>query len=322
MTLNPASTDAAKIGRHAAVAQNEVVRAPLAATSLTQASASRSSSKPFPYFAYLGRLVLYAVVTAGAVTYAMPFVWMLSTAVKPGYQVYAMPPVWIPETIEWSNFWVPWTNLPFADFYVNTIIVTFLSVTGTLLSSSIVAFAFARMRFRGRDKLFLLVLSTMMLPNQVTLVPLYLLFTKLGWINSLLPLIVPTWFGSAFHIFLLRQYMMSIPLELDDAARMDGASWIDIYWRIVVPLSRPAIGVVSIFAFTGAWNDYLHPLIYLNETKNFTIALGLPLLSSRYVTEIQATMAQTILALLPLLLAFFLAQRFYIQGVVVSGVKG
>ena len=270
----------------------------------------------------VSRFILYALVCAGAVTYAMPFVWMLSTAVKPGYQVYLVPPVWLPERYDWSNFWVPWNNLPFAQFYANTAIVTFFTVAGTLVSSSMVAFAFARMRFRGRDRLFLLVLSTMMLPNQVTLVPLYLLFTKLGWINSLLPLIVPHWFGSAFHIFLLRQYMMSTPLELDDAARIDGASWLDIYWRISVPLARPAIGVVSIFAFTGAWNDYLYPLIYLNETKNFTIALGLPLLSSRYVTEIQQTMAQTVLAILPLILAFFLAQRYYIQGVVVTGVKG
>jgi len=278
--------------------------------------------RPLRFGYYLGRLVLYGIVLAGAITYAMPFVWMLSTAVKPGYQVYLIPPVWFPETYQWSNFWVPWGNLPFAQFYANTSLVTFFSVTGTLVSSSLVAFAFARMRFRGRDRLFLLVLSTMMLPNQVTLVPLYLLFTKLGWINSLLPLIVPHWFGSAFHIFLLRQYMMSIPLELDDAARIDGASWIDIYWRITVPLARPAMGVVSIFAFTASWNDYLYPLIYLNETKNFTIALGLPLLSSRYVTEIQQTMAQTVLAILPLILVFFLAQRYYIQGVVVSGVKG
>lgn len=270
----------------------------------------------------VSRVILYSLVLSGAITYAMPFVWMLSTAVKPGYQVYLVPPVWLPDKYEWSNFWVPWNNLPFAQFYANTAIVTFFTVTGTLVSSSLVAFAFARMRFRGRDRLFLLVLSTMMLPNQVTLVPLYLLFTKLGWINSLLPLIVPHWFGSAFHIFLLRQYMMSTPLELDDAARIDGASWFDIYWRISVPLARPAIGVVSIFAFTGAWNDYLYPLIYLNETKNFTIALGLPLLSSRYVTEIQQTMAQTVLAILPLILAFFLAQRYYIQGVVVTGVKG
>ena len=270
----------------------------------------------------LGRGVLYLLVAIGAVLYAMPFVWMLSTSVKPSAQVYLVPPVWIPATFEWGNFVRPWQNLPFATFYKNTLIYTLASVFGQLLSSSLVAFAFARMRFRGRGFLFILILSTIMLPNQVTLVPLYLLFTKLHWINTLLPLIVPNFFGGAFNIFLLRQYMMTIPLELDDAARMDGASWFQIYWRIILPMARPALGVIAVLSFTFHWNDYLYPLIYLNETKNFTISLGLPLLNSRYVTDIQATMAQSVIAVLPLIVLFFVAQRYYIQGVVVSGVKG
>jgi multiple sugar transport system permease protein len=270
----------------------------------------------------IGRAILYLAVAFGAVMYAMPFVWMLSTSVKPSSQVYLVPPVWIPATFEWSNFVKPWQNLPFGAFYLNTLIYTLTSVFGQLLSSSLVAFAFARMRFRGRGVLFILILSTIMLPNQVTLVPLYLLFTKLGWINTLLPLIVPNFFGGAFNIFLLRQYMMTIPLELDDAARMDGAGWFQIYWRIVLPMARPALGVIAVLSFTFHWNDYLYPLIYLNETKNFTVSLGLPLLNSRYVTEIQATMAQSVIAVLPLIVLFFVAQRYYIQGVVVTGVKG
>jgi multiple sugar transport system permease protein len=270
----------------------------------------------------IGRAILYLVVAFGAVMYAMPFVWMLSTSVKPAAQVYLVPPVWIPSSFEWGNFVRPWQNLPFATFYMNTLIYTLTSVAGQLLSSSLVAFAFARMRFRGRGFLFILILSTLMLPNQVTLVPLYLLFTKLHWINTLLPLIVPNFFGGAFNIFLLRQYMMTIPLELDDAARMDGAGWFQIYWRIILPLARPALGVIAVLSFTFHWNDYLYPLIYLNETKNFTVSLGLPLLSSRYVTDVQATMAQSVIAVLPLIVLFFLAQRYYIQGVVVSGVKG
>jgi multiple sugar transport system permease protein len=271
---------------------------------------------------FLGRGLLYLIVALGAVMYAMPFVWMLSTSVKPSAQVYLVPPVWIPATFEWSNFGRPWQNLPFATFYKNTLIYTLTSVFGQVLSSSLVAFAFARMRFRGRGFLFILILSTIMLPNQVTLVPLYLLFTKLGWINTLLPLIVPNFFGGAFNIFLLRQYMMTIPLELDDAARIDGAGWFQIYWRIVMPMARPALGVVAVLSFTFHWNDYLYPLIYLNETKNFTVSLGLPLLNSRYITDIQATMAQSVIAVLPLIALFFIAQRYYIQGVVVSGVKG
>ncbi len=283
---------------------------------------SRAARQPLPLGRIAGRTVLYLLVATGAVLYAMPFVWMLSTSVKPGYQVYLIPPVWIPARFEWENYIRPWLNLPFATFYRNTIIITVLGMTGTLLSSSLVAFAFARMRFRGRDLLFLLVLSTMMLPSQVTLVPLYILFSKLGWINTFLPLIVPQWFGSAFNIFLLRQYMMTIPLEMDDAARIDGAGWFQLYWRILMPLSAPALGVVAIFSFTFNWNDYLHPLIYLNAVQNFTVSLGLPLLNSRYVTEIQQTMAQSVLAILPVLAVFFFAQRYYIQGIVISGVKG
>lgn len=271
---------------------------------------------------YAGRSVLYVVVAGMAVLYAMPFVWMVSTSVKPSYQIYVVPPIWIPETFDWSNFVNPWYNLPFPRFYYNTIVVTVTSIIGTLLSSSLVAFAFARMRFRGRGFLFVLVLSTLILPQQVTLIPQYLLFTKLGWINTLLPLIVPYWFGSAFPIFLIRQYMMTIPLEIDDAARIDGAGWFQLYWRIVMPMAAPALGVVGILSFNFHWNDYFHPLIYLNETTNFTVALGLPLLNSRYVADIQQTMAQTVLAIIPVMVVFFLAQRFYIQGVVVSGVKG
>ncbi|HEV8636884.1 MAG TPA: carbohydrate ABC transporter permease [Chloroflexota bacterium] len=271
---------------------------------------------------YTGRVVLYLLVGFLAFLFAMPFVWMLSTAVKPGYQVYVMPPVWIPDYFDWSNFVRPWQNLPFHLFYRNTIVITVASIIGTLLSSSLVAFAFARMRFRGRNVLFVLVLSTIILPSQVTLIPQFLIFTWLGWINTLLPLIVPYWFGSPFNIFLIRQYMMTIPIEMDDAARIDGCGWLQLYWRIVMPMAAPALGVVAIFSFNFHWNDYLHPLIYLNETKNFTVALGLPLLNSRYVTDIQQTMAQTILAVIPVMLVFFFAQRYYIQGIVVTGVKG
>jgi multiple sugar transport system permease protein len=247
---------------------------------------------------------------------------MLSTAVKPGYEVYVLPPIWIPSQFNWENFWIPWQNLPFHLFYRNTIIVTVTSIIGVVLSSSIVAFAFARMRFRGRELMFALVLSTIILPSQVTLIPQFLIFTKLGWINTLWPLIIPYWFGTPFNIFLIRQYMMTLPLEIDDAARIDGAGWFQLYWRIVLPMCGPALGVVAIFSFNFHWNDYLHPLIYLNEYKNFTVSLGLPLLSSRYITDIQQTMAQTVIAILPVMLVFFFAQRYYIQGVVITGVKG
>lgn len=268
------------------------------------------------------RLVIYALTLFGAVVFSMPFVWMLSTSVKPGFEVLKVPPQWIPSTWEWDNYTKPWTNLPFALFYRNTAIIAFTDIIATLVASSLAAFAFARMRFRVREALFILVLSTMMLPMQVTLIPIYVFWSKLKLVNTLLPLIIPAFFGSPFNIFLLRQFMMTIPLEMDDAARIDGANWFQIYSRIMLPLSAPALGVVAIYEFTFRWNDFLGPLIYLNEPSNFTISLGLQLLNSQYVTEIQQIMAQTILAIIPVLVIFFVAQRFYIQGVVISGVKG
>ena len=270
----------------------------------------------------VSRIVLYAVIVAGAVLFSLPFIWMVSTSVKPGYEVFKVPPVWIPSKFEWDNYWVPWGNLPFLSFYKNTAVMTFVDIFATLASSSLVSFAFARMRFRGRDFLFILVLSTMMLPGQVTLIPLYVLWSKLKLVNTLWPLIIPAFFGSAFNIFLLRQFMMTIPLAMDDAARIDGANWFAIYSRIMLPLSAPALGVVAIYEFTFRWNDFLGPLIYLNDPSNFTVSLGLQLLNSQYVTQTQQIMAQTIISIVPVLVVFFAAQRYFIQGLVITGVKG
>jgi multiple sugar transport system permease protein len=270
----------------------------------------------------VNRMVVYGLVIAGAILFSVPFIWMLSTSVKPGYEVFKVPPVWIPSKWEWDNYWVPWSSLPFLSFYRNTAIIAIFDILATLASSSLVSFAFARMRFRGRDLLFILVLSTMMLPSQVTLIPVYVLWSKLRLVNTLWPLMIPTLFGSAFNIFLLRQYMMTIPLAMDDAARIDGASWFQIYSRIMLPLSAPALGVVAIYEFTFRWNDFLGPLIYLNDPQNFTITLGLQLLNSQYVTQTQQIMAQTIISIIPVLVVFFVAQRYYLQGLVITGVKG
>jgi ABC-type glycerol-3-phosphate transport system permease component len=279
-------------------------------------------ARPAPLGRRAGRVLIYAVLVVGAVLFSIPFIWMLSTSVKPGFEVYKVPPVWIPSTFQWDNYWTPWTKLPFLGFYRNTAIIACFDILATLASSSIVAFAFARMRFRGRDALFILVLSTMMLPNQVTLIPVYVLWSKLGLVNTLWPLMLITLFGSAFNIFLLRQYMMTIPLAMDDAARIDGASWFQIYTRIMLPLAAPALGVVAIYEFTYRWNDFLGPLIYLNDAQNFTITLGLQLLNSQYVTQTQQIMAQTIISIVPVLVVFFVAQRYYLQGLVITGVKG
>jgi multiple sugar transport system permease protein len=251
---------------------------------------------------------------------------MLSASVRSATEINQNPIDFLPSVWRWENYTAPWADYPFTAFYRNSVVITTLSVCGTLFTGSLVAFAFARMRFRGRGFLFVLVLSTMMLPSQVTLIPIYVLWSKLQLVNTMVPLIVPSFFGGeyayAFSVFLLRQYMLSIPLEIDDAARIDGATWFQIYWRVIVPMSAPALGAVAIYNFTAQWNDFLKPLVYLNTPENFTVQLGLALLNGRFDSEIGQVMAQTTLSILPMVIVFFFAQRNYVQGNVVSGVKG
>ncbi len=259
----------------------------------------------------------------GSVIFVIPFFWMLSTSIKSTELVYLFPPVWIPDEFHWENYALAWRRLPFFTFYGNTVIIVVCNLLGTLFSSSLVAYSFARLRFRGRNFLFLILLSTMMLPSQVTLIPTYFIFSRLGWVNSLKPLIIPTYFGSAFNIFLLRQYFMTISPEMDDAAKIDGCSFFGIYWRILLPLAGPALGVIAIFQFTYDWNDFFNPLIYVNSPKNFPIALGLRMLQGTLVNvPVQQVMAMMLVSIVPVLLVFLVAQRAFIQGIVVSGVKG
>ena len=270
------------------------------------------------------RVLLLMAVAAVGMFFLIPLVWMISTSVKPHDQVWLIPPAWIPREFWWENFSEPWRALPFPRFYLNTIIVSVLSVIGMVISSSMVAFAFARLRFRGRGVLFLLLLSTLMLPSHITLIPQYVLFNWFGWINTLQPLWVPTFFSGPFNTFLLRQYMLTISREMDEAARVDGAGYFAIYWRIIVPLSKPVLGVVAINTFTFHWNDFFGPLIYLTEQNNFTIALGLRVLQGDYFQEfpVQHIMSMTLVSILPVMLLFFVAQRYFIQGIVITGVKG
>lgn len=270
----------------------------------------------------LWRTLLYVMILAGGLLFFTPFAWMLSTSVKPGYQVFLVPPVWIPETFNWSNFIEPWSMMPWFTYYRNTITLVVFNTVGTILASSVTAYAFSRLRFRGRNLLFVFVLSTLMLPGHVTLIPRYVLFSKLGWVNTLRPLIVPSYFGDAFNIFLLRQFFMTIHPELDDAAKIDGCGPLGIFWRVLLPLAKPALGVIGIFSFTGNWNDFFGPLIYLDSPKWFTISLGLRMMQSRTDMQIQYTMAMTTISVIPVLVVFFVAQKRFIQGIVLTGVKG
>ena len=264
----------------------------------------------------------YVLLLIVAAVLVLPLYWMVSTALKSPGQMFELPPVWVPNPIETSNFPQVFQEVPFARFLVNTSIIVAVNIVGQLVSVALVAYGFARLRFPGRSILFLLMLSTLMIPYHVTLVPRFILFAKLGWINTYLPLTVPAFTGSAFLIFLVRQYMMSIPFDLDEAAYIDGASRFDVFWRIILPLSRPALMLVVVFTFVGTWNDFLQPLIYLNDPELFTVSLGLSFFQGARETNWNLLMAGSLMATIPPLILFFLAQRQLIGGISIEGLKG
>jgi len=273
------------------------------------------------------QLITYLLLAAGAIFMLFPFAWMLSSSLKEAGDVLKFPPEWIPSPVVWRNYIDAMTldYAPFGIFFKNTIIITFIAVFGQLLSSSAVGYSFARLRWSGRGPLFIVLLATMMLPYQVTLIPVFILFKKLGWVDTLLPLTVPAFFGDAFYVFLFRQFMMTIPTEMDDAARIDGCGTAGIYSRIIVPLSTPVLLTAAIFIFLSQWNDFLGPLIYLNSTHNYTLSLGLRIVQGYGGYGVQRwhlLMAASLIVMSPVLALFFLAQRYFIQGVVISGVKG
>ncbi len=224
--------------------------------------------------------------------------------------------------LHWENFPEALTSVPFDRYLLNTLIVTFAGMFGMLLSCSLVAYGFSRFRARWLNLLFILLLSTIMLPHQVTLIPVYILFTRFGWIDTLLPLIIPQFFANAYDVFLLRQFFMTIPLEMDDAARIDGASSLQILWHVMLPQARPALVAVGIFHFLYAWNDFYEPLIFLHSRENWTVAVGLQTFNALYSVNTHLIMAASLVMILPPIILFFLSQRIFTQGVVISGVKG
>lgn len=271
----------------------------------------------------LGSLFKHAVLIFFGFFYVLPLLWMLSTALKTDQQVLAFPPVWIPDPVMWSNFIESFSFVPFAIFLKNSLVISGLTVIGALVSCILPAYAFSRLEWRGRDALFFLVISTLMLPYQVTMVPLYVIFNKLGWVDTLLPLIVPAFFGNAYFIFLMRQFFLGIPRDLSDAALIDGCNDFRILQHVILPLSRPVIMVVALFQFLGSWNDFLGPLIYLNDKNLFTVSLGLALMKSAYgLSRFSLIMAATSIFVVPVIVLFFFAQKTFIQGITFTGMKG
>jgi ABC-type glycerol-3-phosphate transport system permease component len=275
----------------------------------------------------LGGAALYAVMALLAFVFMFPFLWTLMSSLKTVQELFEFPPPLFPRVPQFRNYQVALTTVPFALWIGNSIIVVVLATLGTVLSSSVAAYSFARFKYRGRELVFVLTLATLMLPGQVTLIPQFILFYQMGLINTLYPLWVPFWFGgTAFYIFLLRQFLMTIPPDLDEAALIDGASYLRVFWTILLPLCKPALATVGVISFINQWNEFNTPLVYLNTPDKFTVALGLSFY--RNIPEQggmpmqHLLMAGSVMAIAPCLLLFFSAQRYFVQGIVMSGLKG
>ncbi len=282
-------------------------------TSLLRTSSSRRTA----WMAFV-----YGVLTLCGIIIMIPLYWTISTAVKELDQALAFPPIWIPNPIVLHNFGDAIKSMDFFRQLTNTSIITGIGILGQLLSSSLAAYGFARFRFPGRNILFIIALSTMMLPFHILIIPRFIMFKSLGWLDSFLPLIVPGLFAEALYLFLMRQFLMSIPVEMDEAARIDGCSYLQTFFRIIMPLAKPALGIIAVFTFLSRWKDFMGPLIYISSQKNYTLALGLNALRHDYFVEWNLLMAATTIVMLPPVIIFFIAQRYFIQGVVVTGIKG
>ncbi len=271
------------------------------------------------------KFIIYIVLIGAGLFFLLPFIWMISTSLKTPKQVWTFPPEWIPNPPSLETYSKIWKMAPIHLFLVNSFIVTGLTIVGMVVSCSLVAFGFARLKFRGRDLLFIILLGSMILPPQIYMIPQYLFFSFLGWVGTFKPLYVPYWLAGylgPFYIFLLRQFFLTIPRELDDAALIDGCSWFSIYARIMLPLAKPALIAAIIFCFTWTWNDFLTPLIYLNSREKYTITLGLRYFQSQYgLRYIRELMTASTISALPTLLLFFFFQKYFVEGISLQAIK-
>ncbi|MCB0111571.1 MAG: carbohydrate ABC transporter permease [Caldilineaceae bacterium] len=266
----------------------------------------------------------HLVLITVSLLFLIPFWWLIISSVKSTEQILTYPPRWLPDPIHWENYRLALTSptFPFLTLLQNTLFYTVTSTIGTVVSSTVVAYAFARMRFWGRDVLFSITLATLLLPGVVTLIPTYILFQRLGWVGTYAPLIVPHFFGSAFNIFLIRQFMLTVPRDMSDAARVDGAGDFTILWRVMAPLLQPVLLVVAILHFMYTWNDFLGPLLYVDDASEYTLVIGLYAFRSRMALQWHLLTAAALAITLPLILLFFVAQRYFIEGVTLTGIKG
>lgn len=298
-------------------------------TSLNSTTPNTHSNAPIkvPFFSkrtrmWLERVFWYLIMTSIAFVFMIPIFWMVSTALKSRWAVLAWPPEWIPSPPQWQNFVEALTKYPFGRFFLNSGILVALNIAGELFSVPLVAYAFARLRFPFKRILFIMMIGTMMIPSQVKMIPLFFIFTKLGLTNTYVPLVLPSFFGNPFFIFLVVQYMKTLPKDLDDAARIDGAGTWGILYRVILPLCKPPLTIVAVFTFLWTWNSFLDPLIYLNNFDLFPIQLGLAFFRGRFDVQWNLYMAATLVTLLPVLILYFFAQKQLIGGIASVGIKG
>ncbi|HVC82705.1 MAG TPA: carbohydrate ABC transporter permease [Chloroflexota bacterium] len=268
----------------------------------------------------------HLILIAFGILFGFPMLWMLSSSLKPSQALFQYPPQILPWPITFDNYTQLFQYFPVGRFFLNSLIITTLNVTGTLVSCSMAAYSFSRLHWPGRNMVFALTLATIFLPTQVTLVPLYLIFRSFGWVDTWYPLWVPAWFGVAFYIFLLRQFFLSLPTEIEDAAKVDGAGYLRIFLSIELPLMRPALITVALFSFMSTWNDFVTPLIYIHSTDKMPLALGLQFINSTGAYVGQSfwgmLMAGAVCATLPMVILFLFLQRYFVRGIVMTGLKG
>ena len=295
----------------------------LSADLATTTTSRRKRSRSLSYPRLIRSLVVHALLIGLSAAFVIPFFWMLSSSLKTDEQLFKFPIEWIPDPITFRHYEYGLTFVPFARYVGNTLLIAGISVVGTVFSCALVAYSLARIDWPGRNVLFAILLATMMIPFPVTMIPLFIMFSNMGWVNTFLPLTVPAFFGSAFFIFLLRQFFMTIPKDLSDAARLDGASEFRIFHSIILPLSKPALATVALFQFINSWSDFLGPLIYLGgDEDKYTVSIGLSLFQGEYSTEFGALMAASTVMIAPVIILFFLTQRTFIQGITLTGIKG
>ncbi|MBP3825175.1 MAG: carbohydrate ABC transporter permease [Butyrivibrio sp.] len=266
--------------------------------------------------------IVYLFLLVFAMGFLLPFFFLLTGSFKTSSELFSVPFRWFPKRITLENYVQVFTKIPFFRYLRNTIIIVVLNMIGALISNSLIAYGFSRLRWPGRDKVFMIVIATMILPYQVTLIPLYLMYTKIGWIGTFIPLTLPGFFGNAFFIFLMRQFLVGIPKELTESARIDGAGEFTIFLRLIMPISKPVLATVAIMSFMNSWKDFLGPLVFLGSDKLYTLSLAASMLRSNLNPNWELLLALGVVMVLPVLILFFVLQKYFIQGITMSGIKG